>query len=247
MLRKDARPLYVKTAEELERWIEERALRPGARLPSEASLADQLGVSRSTIREALRDLELRGRIDRRHGLGTMVAAGTPIVTGLTVLESLESLAARQGWRCGTEQVRVVESALPDDVAPLLGLAPGELAVYLTRVKTRDWRAVAFMETWLPASVMTADTVRGRFESSITDLLLDTPGLEVELAVAQVSAAAASGDLARMLGVPEGSPLVLLNELFFHGADRPLCYSQNSFVPDAVKLEVRRHPAPRGHS
>jgi len=243
MLRKGT-PLYVQTAEEVERWIEDNGLRAGARLPSEASLAEQLGVSRSTIREALRDLELRGRIDRRHGLGTTVANGTPIVTGLTVLESLESLAARQGWRCGTEQVRVEERGMPDDVAPVLDRSPGDPAVYLARVKTRDWRAVAFMETWLSSAVLTADFIRERFETSITDLLLATHGLEVDSAVAQVSAAAADSNLASKLAVREGSPLVLLTEVFFHGVDQPLCFSQNYFVPDAVKLEVRRQPVPR---
>jgi GntR family transcriptional regulator len=242
---RDQRPLYVQTAEEIERLIERDGLATGDRLPAEAQLAEQLGVSRSTIREALRELELRGRIERAHGRGTMVASVAPIVTGLPVLESLESLAERQGWRCGTESVRIEQVPLPAEMAGLLEIPAGAPATYLSRVKTRDWHPIARMETWCAADLLGTGELRARFKSSITELLLVSDGgLKLDYAVAQVSAAAADDETASALHVPPGSPLVVLAELFYATPARPLCYSRNSFVPDSIQLEVMRLPATR---
>lgn len=57
---------------DLERLILEGALEPGARIPSERELAELLKVSRASIRDALRELENRGLIDRKPGRGTIV-------------------------------------------------------------------------------------------------------------------------------------------------------------------------------
>ena len=67
------------------------------RLPSEPALAKQLGVSRATLREAMRSFEGQGMIRRRQGVGTFVAAKVPVMdTGLEVLESIETIAQRSG-------------------------------------------------------------------------------------------------------------------------------------------------------
>ena len=65
---KRSRPLYHKIALTLERMIAN--LPAGAFLPSEPQLAKKLGVSRATLREAMRPLEARGMIVRRQGVGT---------------------------------------------------------------------------------------------------------------------------------------------------------------------------------
>jgi GntR family transcriptional regulator len=68
---------------------------PGARLPSEPDLAKSLGVSRATLREAMRTFETQGLIRRKQGSGTYVTHPTAVIeSGLEVLESIETLAER---------------------------------------------------------------------------------------------------------------------------------------------------------
>ncbi len=73
------------------------ATSPGERLPSEPDLARQLGVSRSTLREAMRIFETQGSIHRRQGVGTFVIQPSGVIeTGLEVLESIHTMAERIG-------------------------------------------------------------------------------------------------------------------------------------------------------
>jgi len=234
------RPLYALTVEHLQEYVEQRHLVPGDRLPSEGQLAEEIGVSRSTIREALRELELRGFIQRIHGRGNFLCAKpAPIFTGLTTLESLESLAQRQGWHCGTEQIVVEQVAAPPELAETLAVPDGTELTYLDRIKTKDGRPVCRMQSWLPAALLPADELRKTFKSSITDLLLQQPGIRLDHAVAEVQAAIADPAVATRLGVEPGAPLVLLNEVFYGASSQPISYNVNAFVPQAVRLEVLR--------
>ena len=87
------RPLYQQAAQRLGEILATTS--PGAFLPSEPDLARQMGVSRATLREAMRSFEEEGRIIRRQGVGTIVTRPPrAFEAGLEVLESLETLAAR---------------------------------------------------------------------------------------------------------------------------------------------------------
>jgi GntR family transcriptional regulator len=237
LLRDDARPLYVRASEQLRRFIAEGGLGDGDRLPPESELATMLGVSRSTIREGLRELELGGMVERVHGRGTTVRAAR-VVTGLNRLESLESLAASQGWSCGTVGVEILERPICKGAAAALEAEEGDPAVRLSRVKTRDGKPICEMVSWLPPRVISAAALRREFEDSITKLLAGT----TRSARAAVSAVAASDDEAAKLGVAAGIPLVVLVETFLDAGEGPICWSRNVFVPEAISLEVLRYPA-----
>ena len=85
---------YIQAEEALAHLLETGGYRPGDQLPPEPTLARQLGVSRATLREALRSFEQQGSISRRQGVGTFVNAKHLYVeSGLEVLLSMEDLLA----------------------------------------------------------------------------------------------------------------------------------------------------------
>src|SRR3990172_10320873 len=91
------------------------ATEPGERLPTEPKLAEMLGVSRATLREAMRTFETQGLIQRRQGVGTFVVRPVGVMeTGLELLESIESLAARAGLSVQLGAYEVEPRAAPDD-------------------------------------------------------------------------------------------------------------------------------------
>ncbi|MGH2346605.1 MAG: FadR/GntR family transcriptional regulator, partial [Chloroflexota bacterium] len=65
--------VYSLVVEQIRALIESGQLKAGDKLPTERGLAEQLGVSRSSVREALSALEVLGVIHSRQGLGNFIA------------------------------------------------------------------------------------------------------------------------------------------------------------------------------
>jgi len=84
---------YLRLINDLEKVI--AATPADEKLPSEPDLAKQLGVSRATLREAMRSFEGKGLIRRQQGIGTFVIGHPPVIeSGMEVLESLETSAGK---------------------------------------------------------------------------------------------------------------------------------------------------------
>ena len=82
--------VYEEVAKQIERLILQK-LQPGDKLPSERELAEMLGVSRSSIRDAIRSLELIGMVEPRQGAGTVVRE----ISADSVINPLSTLLTRQ--------------------------------------------------------------------------------------------------------------------------------------------------------
>src|ERR1044072_2076793 len=103
----------------------------GSRLISEPDLAKQLGVSRATLREAMRTFETQGLIRRRQGAGTFVVGKVPVIdAGLEVLESIETMARRLNLAVTVSDLNIEQITAEEDDLTGLGVAAGTA---LTRV------------------------------------------------------------------------------------------------------------------
>src|SRR5258706_9282502 len=117
----------------------------GCRLPSEPELAKQLGVSRATLREAMRMFEAQGLIRRRQGSGTFVVGQVPVIeSGLEVLESLETIAQRMGLAISMGDAIIKRIPADEEHAAALGVAVGIPLVRVSRIMQADSRPVAYL-------------------------------------------------------------------------------------------------------
>lgn len=132
-------PLFTRVAEQVERFIAGNGLTTGDRLPGERDLCRLLGVSRASVREALRSLQARGVVDVRHGKGVFVAEpseGDSALRRLAMLREIgmdELFAMREvlevpaaGWAATAatdEQLRVVGQAFEELEEAVLGRRP----------------------------------------------------------------------------------------------------------------------------
>ncbi|WP_111640320.1 FadR/GntR family transcriptional regulator [Marinimicrobium alkaliphilum] len=108
--------LYVKVAGQLSRLISDGHLKPGERFPSERELAERLGVSRPTIREAMIALELSGLIEIRTGSGIYVLSAKPARLqlrdrGVGPFQVLEARLLVEPEACALAAVRITEEQL----------------------------------------------------------------------------------------------------------------------------------------
>ncbi|WP_420844596.1 GntR family transcriptional regulator [Mangrovibacillus cuniculi] len=100
-IKTDARHLYLQVIDRLKEDIENGVYKEKERLPSEFDLAKQLGVSRATLREALRILEEDNVIVRRHGVGTFVNVKPLVTSGIEQLNSVTNMIRQAGMEPGT--------------------------------------------------------------------------------------------------------------------------------------------------
>jgi DNA-binding GntR family transcriptional regulator len=241
---RDRRPLYLQAVEAIQTYVSDTGLAAGERLPSEVELGALLGVGRSTIREAMGHLELARVVERRRGVGTVfLGSHGPAAVGLETLESLEALAARQGWRCQTKDIQIRPGKANGEQARRLEVEPGSAVSIITRTKARDGVPLAEMESVVPAAVIPLATLQAEFEDSITELMTRRHSHQVRFARAEVTAVSCGARRAGRLGVASGSPLLLMDEVFLGESAQILAWNLLYFVPRGIRLEVIRRAGP----
>src|SRR5699024_6865669 len=100
----DSRHLYLRVVEEMKRNIKNDVYKVSEKLPSENDLSKQLGISRSTLREALRILEEEHIVTRRHGVGTFVNLKPTFSSDIEELKTVTDMIKQSGKKPGTQYI-----------------------------------------------------------------------------------------------------------------------------------------------
>ena len=212
----------------------------GERLLSEPELANQLGVSRATLREAMRTFEGQGLIRRRQGVGTFVVGHSQVLdSGLEVLESIESMAGRIGLDVSMGTLRIQQFAAEKAHAKLFQLPVAAEMVTVSRVILAESRPVAFLVDELPAEVLTNEELQNGFTGSVLDLLLSRGDLQLAASVAAIQAVAASSEIARAMQIQRGDVLLMMSSKLYDAGERVIDISTSYFLPGYFRFHVVR--------
>jgi GntR family transcriptional regulator len=242
-LRADTRPLYVQAIDALRSQLQSGEYAVGDRLPSEPELAQELGISRPTLREALQILEEEGAIVRRHGVGTFVAEPRPVLdAGLEVLESIEKMATRGGLHVEMGKVVISERPTTEDEISGLGLSAEEAAICVERVILAEGNPVAHLTDVLPQRFLQRKDLGLDFRGSVLDTLLARGWPSLSHSRTELLSQAANPDLAHALRIPHGAPLMKLEAQLFTTDGHIADYSVSYFVPGSFRFHVVRRIA-----
>ncbi|MEZ0537342.1 GntR family transcriptional regulator [Caldicellulosiruptoraceae bacterium PP1] len=231
-------PRYEIVLEKIKKFIENDIYKEGDKLPSEIELSRQLGVSRATLREALRILEDEGYIIRRHGIGTFIAPKPILKTGMEELISITTIIEKQGLKAGTKDI-VISKGLPNEKeAFMLKLKPNEEIIKVERVRLADNQPIVYCLDRLPAKLFTKG-----FNFNIESLfkyLNDVLGIYISYAVSDiVPMKAETNNIYRKLNIDKNDVLLLLDQLHFDTNDNPILYSSNYFSPKKFRFFIVR--------
>jgi GntR family transcriptional regulator len=211
----------------------------GERLPSEPDLARSLGVSRATLREAMRTFEAQGLIRRRQGSGTFVVGQMPVLeAGLELLESLETMADRLGLEITVSDLQIEGVAASEDTALGLGVAVGTRLTRIRRVMREETRPVAYLVDTLPEDILKPEQLPSHFKGSVLDFLL-ARGDQLTVSKAAISAMGAPADVAKALQIQRGDVLLEFTSKLYHSGGKVLDYSFSYFIPGYFHFHVVR--------
>jgi DNA-binding GntR family transcriptional regulator len=244
----DPRPTLVDSAERaLRNWLAPGRYRTGDRLPPEHDVAEMLGISRGTLRTALRRLEDSGEIVRRQGSGTFVdrvAVPTQLDERLERLEPYSSLAKRRGVRLAATKLRIEHRAVGPEVGELLDLDPSAEVTTIFRVLLANGApaAVMFDVTHPSLGLPDVETLRRRLESGqmVLDVLLQI-GVPVGFARTRVVPCLVTPreQVGKSLQIHRTTAVLELEEVVYVGGGDPVAYSRDLFAPGALDVHVMR--------
>lgn len=232
--------------ESLVRRIEAGEWRPSDRLPSEPALAASMGVSRATLRDALRSLEEDGFVTRVQGSGTFVTHRPRMKNNLDVNFGVTQLIRSMGMRPGSERARTLQRAAGPEEAGLLAIPEGSPLRCLERVRTADGQPVVLSVDMVAEERLgdRPDILEEVGDGSVYRLLERELDIVIRQGVAAIRPANADNALALRLGVPAGTLLLYLRQVDYELDGRPVVLSHEHHLADAFEIAVvRRGPGP----
>jgi DNA-binding GntR family transcriptional regulator len=226
-------PLYFQVAHQLEQAIESGELPPGARLDNEIALAEELGLSRPTMRQAIQYLVDKGLLVRRRGVGTHVArARVRRPVGLTSL--FDDLSGSGQQPTTTVLAHSVQPAA-GVVAAALEVAEGTLVLSLERLRRTRGEPLAIMHNHLRADLVQLDPAvlekRGLYE------VLRDAGITLAAAQQSIGARKATGAEARLLDEARGAPMLTMRRTTFDDRGLVVEYGDHLYRASRYSFEV----------
>lgn len=232
------RPLPEVVAGELKGRIRAGEWTAGARLPTEIDLVAEYGVSRSTIRAAVKSLESQGLLSIQQGRGTFLADGSMIRTGMQQLRSITSTIADTGRQPGmVYHHRRLRRGRPDE-RERFELGPDDDVLDIQRRILADGKTVAYSYDVLPRWTLPKQFHARELEGSVFAFLAENGGPEPVRAVSEVHAVDRP-DIGWGEELGEHRLFVLLEQLHFDRANRPVMHSRSYFIEGRFTFSVIR--------
>jgi GntR family transcriptional regulator len=228
---------YAPRYREIEQALRSRiaSMQPGHRLPSDADLCAEFGVSRMTARHAMAQLAEEGLVRRDPGRGTFVAE-PPTHRRANFLMTFSREMRRQGR---VPSSRIVERAVrtPDEDERVdLRVARNEQVIELRRVRLADGAPVAVEVAVLAARCVPAVLAADLEAGSLHEALINA-GIVPSRGKSSIGAEAAGIDDAALLDVAIGEPMLVERRLIFDQRGRPFERTESRYAADRYGLNV----------
>ncbi|MGY2893984.1 GntR family transcriptional regulator [Deinococcus sp. UYEF24] len=226
----EAAPLYVQIFRTLRTAILEGQLFPEGTLPPERELAHDLGVTRTTVRRALRQLEEEGLLKRYKGSGTYLSA--PLEQPLNTLTGFSQDMARYGLQAGVIWLNRERGLPTSEESFSLSLSLSSEVSRLKRLRTANDEPIALELAVLPVSVLPDPFLVGH---SLYDHLAES-GIHPGRALQRLKAGAAEAAEAELLHIAPGSPVLHIQRLVFID-NRPIEFTKSTYRGDRYEFVV----------
>jgi GntR family transcriptional regulator len=212
------------------------AMAPGSPVPPERELAQRYGTSRTTVRQALAELAIEGRLLRMQGKGTFAAK--PKVAQVLELASYTEGMRAHGLHPATRILEIGYVTADEKLAALLGIRPGGRALRIHRLRLADGEPMSIDTSHLPARRFPGLRKQLERHSSLYETLAEVYGVQPAEAEETIETVLAGPHDAVLLGVDAGLPLLLLSRHAFDIGGEPVEWAQSWYRGDRYKFITR---------
>lgn len=234
-------PKYLEIQNLLLQRIKNGDYQEGQLIPKEVDLAEQLNVSRPTVRHAIRNLVQAGYLERRKKRGTIVTQ-TKIKQQFThVIESYNTEIQNNGLVAKTQVLNFSTEKANDEVAEALTIKPNTEVYKLVRLRSADNKPVVFVVTYLPIAQL-SDLQKIDFTHHSLYSELAKAGLEITHVSRKIEVHPATEEEAQLLETDIKAPIFYFHTIGFTKDHRALEYSIASYRGDLnyFMVEIDKH-------
>jgi len=212
-------PLHIQIRESLRRQIMTGHYKPGDRIPSEEDLADAWQVNRLTARRSISDLVSEALLQRRPGIGTFVI-GRRSQRDISSLVSFWESTKALGMKPTAKPIGKESIPATMDIAKPLEIAEGDPVYRIRRLRLADGEVMAYHIAHIPARY-----IPGLLEKDLSRLslysLYRARGFAPSTGEQRIGALVAEPEIAKLLGIPDGSPILSLHRTTRATSGRPI--------------------------
>ncbi len=209
-------------------------------LPPEKDLAEQLGISRTQLRDVLASLEREGFITRRHGIGTVINHFVLAVQTRTDIEAeFLDMIRESGHTPGVAFVETCDELADETVARLLKIKEGSPVLSITRMCTADGFPAIYCKDIIDKGQIKVGYTQDDLKKPIFHFLEQFCSLSAYLDLTELRAVCADAHMAQVFQIPEGSPLLCMEEVDYSIDGQPVMCSIQHFANGIIHHTVMR--------
>lgn len=231
-------PLHVQVEELLRKLVEVPKFRNGALLPKEVELANRLGVSRNTIRQATNKLENEGLLIRKKGVGTRAVQKKPLATGLDHWYSFTQEMQERGVHVINLSLKMEWVQADGKLADFFSIPLNAKVFKLSKLKGTAGEPIVFFESFFNPRIGVSE--KDEFQLPLYKMLENKYGIMAARSSENIKALPA-GSIARVLKVETKAPILFRERFVFDIGDRPIEYNLGYYRSDrfAYSIDIKK--------
>ena len=227
-------PLHIQVEELLRQMIASPEFRNGAFLPKEVELANRLGVSRNTIRQATNKLEYEGSLIRKKGVGTKVAEKKSLQTGLDHWYSFTQEMRDSGIHVVNLELKVEEVPADEKLASFFNIPLSKKVIKLSKLKGTDNEPIVFFESYFHPRIGVSK--EDNFSIPLYTMLEEKYGVVVVKSNEHIRAQLA-GSLGKKLQISAKDPILVRERFVYDPGERPIEYNMGYYRSDKFTYSI----------
>jgi len=231
-------PYYYQLQQYLEEKIRSNVWQPGQKLPSEKELCEHFGVSRTVVRQALDELASRNLIVTNKGRGSFVEPQKNALQLMQTLTGFYDDAVSRGLSVFTKVLQLEVQSADEEIAGFLEIPINSRVIFLRRLRYINGEPVVLVNTYIPESLCPGLVNEDLSDKSLYHTLSEKYGLRIAEGLRTIESVNASHPMAKQLGVPDGTALILLKSITRLSDKTPLEYYISWHRGDRSHFQVR---------